>query len=298
MQPTFEKVPLVGDQLYLLWVRAEPRFAFKWHYHPEYELTLITRGRGTRIVGDHVGEYGEGDLVLLGPSLPHTWSSTGDAGTRAGRPLNEAHVLHFSANLFAPPFLAQPDLRSLAELLRYARRGLSFRGKTRDEAARLLQACPKARGMTRLIRLFELFQLLAGSREVKPLASAEAGGVENPWRSSSMERIYHYIHEHLLESLGLETMARHFNMTPSTLHRHLKKATGRSLTGLVNELRINQACNLLAHSDLRIAEICYQCGYQNLSYFNRRFLELKRITPRAYRMEVLGQGVIEKGAVA
>lgn len=295
MQPTFEKVPLVGDQLYLLWVRAEPRFAFKWHYHPEYELTLITRGRGTRMVGDHVGDYTEGDLVLLGPHVPHTWSSAGEAGTRGGRAMNEARVLHISPHLFSPAFLAQPDLQSLAELLHQSRRGLIFRGRTREEAARLLQACPKARGMARLIRIFELFQVLANSREVRPLATTEAGGVENPWRSSAMERIYQYLHEHLADDLGLESVARHFNMTPSTLHRHLKKATGRSLTRLVNELRISQACSLLAHSDLRVAEICYRCGYQNLSYFNRRFLELKRLTPRNYRREVLGQPVPEQG---
>jgi AraC-like DNA-binding protein len=290
MQPAYEKVPLTGERLYLFWVRAEPRFAFRLHYHPEYELTLITRGRGTRIVGDHVGDYREGDLVLLGPDVPHTWSSA--AATAGGSPpANEAFVLQFSAALFGEPFLHQPDMVNLADLFQRSRRGLVFHGRTRDEAERLMRDSHAMLGLMRFARLFELFDVLGRSSEASPLAAADTGSRPRLWRSSRMERVYQYIHAHSADRLGLDAVARRFNMTPSTLHRNLKKATNRSLTELVNELRISHACGLLTHTELSIAEICYRCGYHNLSYFNRRFLKFKRMTPRAYRRRLLNSEV-------
>ena len=274
-------------QFFQLWVRAEPAFAFQLHFHPEYELTLITRGRGTRVVGDHVGDYAEGDLILLGPELPHTWSSVRAAGRRRGGGGNEAFVLQFKPALFGPDLLKQPDLARLANLLKKARRGLRFQGATRSQAAQLLRACHAATGLRRFVKLFELFELLADSRETQVLASKAPGYAGMLGKDGRMEQLYEYLHAHCVEPVGLESVARHFNLSPSTLHRQLRKATGRSLTELVNELRISQACNLLAHTELRIAEVCYQCGYQNLSYFNRRFLALKQLTPREYRRKFL-----------
>lgn len=282
MQPTLEKVPLTAERQYLFWIRSEPRFPFRWHYHPEYELTLLTRGRGTRVVGDRVEAYAEGDLVLIGPNLPHTWS--GEAPVR-----HEAYVLQFAPALFGDGLLRQPDLARLAGLLERSRRGLRFGGRARDEAERLMRASYRERGIKRFARLLELFDVLAGAREVATLSAGAANAPPPARQGSEMERIYRFLHEHAAEPLGLAAVARRFNVTPSTLHRRLKRATGRSLTELVNEIRISRACGLLVSGDAPIAEICFECGYQNLSYFNRRFRASRGMSPRVYRRQMLGE---------
>ena len=289
MQPVLEKVPLTPDRLYLFWVRSEARFPFQWHFHPEYELTLIVRGRGTRVVGDRVEAYREGDLVLLGPNLPHTWSSERTAASSRGRFVNQAYVLQFSPALFGESFLRQPDMARLAALLERSRRGLHFRGPARDEAERLIRESHRETGLRRFARLLELFDVLAGAKRAKALATVAAGESSPRRKGAHIERIFRHIHEHAMEPLGLDAVAKQFHMAPSTLHRRLKRETGRSLTELVNELRISHACGLLAQGDARIADVCYQSGYQNLSYFNRRFLESTGTTPREYRRRLLGE---------
>ncbi|HMP77283.1 MAG TPA: AraC family transcriptional regulator [Kiritimatiellia bacterium] len=289
MQPVLEKVPLTPDRLYLFWVRSEARFPFKWHFHPEYELTLIVRGRGTRVVGDRVEAYREGDLVLLGPNLPHTWSSARTSASGKGRAWNQAYILQFSAALFGESFLRQPEMARLAALLDKSRRGLQFKGRSRDEAVRLIRESHRENGLRRFARLLELFDVLAGAKNAVSLSTVAAGESSPRRRGTPIERIFRYIHERAMEQLGLDAVAKQFHMAPSTLHRRLKRETGRSLTELVNELRISHACGLLAHGDARIADICYQSGYQNLSYFNRRFRESTGMTPREYRRRILGE---------
>ena len=289
MQPRFEKVPLTPDRPYLFRVRSEKQFSFRWHFHPEYELTLIVRGRGTRVVGDRVDPYREGDLVLLGPNLPHTWSSAAPAASARGPCRNEAFVLQFSPSLFGESFLRQPEMARLAGLFDRSRRGILFRGRARGEAARLIRKSHREHGLRRFSTLLALFDVLAGAKHAEALSSGPAGGMSPRQRGMEIERIFDYIHQHAMEPIGLESVAKAFHMAPSTLHRRLKRDTGRSLTGLVNELRISHACGLLAHGEASIAEVCYQCGYQNLSYFNRRFRASRGMTPRDYRRRMLGK---------
>lgn len=289
MKPVLEKVPLTPDRLYLFWVRSEDSFPFMWHFHPEYELTLIEQGSGTRVVGDRVEAYREGDLVLLGPNLPHTWSSARmlESGRKPVR--NQAYVLQFSPMFFGEPFLRQPEMARWAALLERSRRGLRFRGRARDEAARLIRDSHHEIGLRRFARLLELFDVLAGAKNTVSLSTMASGEALPRRKGAQIERIFRYLNEHAMEPLDLDVVAKQFHMAPSTLYRRLKRETGRSLTELVNELRISHACGLLAHGDARIAEICYQCGYQNLSYFNRRFRDSTGMTPREYRRRFLGE---------
>jgi AraC-like DNA-binding protein len=289
MKPVLEKVALTPDRLYLFWVRSEASFPFMWHYHPEYELTLIERGGGTRVVGDRVEAYREGDLVLLGPNLPHTWSSarTPESGRKRAR--NQAYVLQFSPSFFGESFLRQPEMARWATLLERSRRGLRFRGRSRDEAARLIRESHREIGLRRFARLLELFDVLAGAKNTVSLSTMASGEAMPRRKGAQIEHIFRYLNEHAMEALDLDVVAKQFHMAPSTLYRRLKRETGRSLTELVNELRISHACGLLAHGDARIAEICYQCGYQNLSYFNRRFRDSTGMTPREYRRRFLGE---------
>ncbi len=284
MELVYEKVPLDESRPYRLWVRSEPVFAFQWHYHPEYELTWIIRGHGTRVVGDQVGDFQDGDLVLLGPHLPHTWSShPAPAGTVENEGDHEAWVLQFSRTFPGDAILKSIEGRSMTALLERSCRGVRFRnGPDPDMKKRMLHAV-RHEGMERILTLIDILNQLSVRDDVDILASESPAESKVSDGTHPIDRIYAYIHEHCTESLSVDRLAEQFRMSASTLHRTLKKATGRTLTELVNELRINRACGLLLQGEGRISEVCYQCGFQNLSYFNRRFREHRGITPRAYR---------------
>jgi AraC-like DNA-binding protein len=279
MQPVLEKVALAAGQGWTLWMRRAARFPFQWHHHPECELTFIRRGWGTRVVGDDVAPYGPGDLVLLGSHLPHTWAS------RSGRrgAVHEALVLQWRPDLLGPDLLGGPDFAAVAALLRQAGRGVRFTGPTRRRVEHLMQEGFSRRGLPSLIRLYEILDLLASARDRTPLATL---GYRSPDPCDPRTRahaVYQYLHQHSLEPLRLEAVARQFHMTPSTFHRFLIRTLGRTFVQLVNELRISHACSLLTQEERSVTEAAFASGFSNLSYFNRRFRAVKGMTPGDYR---------------
>ncbi len=292
MQPAYEKVTLGAGRTHRLWVRSEPRFEFNWHLHPEFELTLITRGRGMRVVGDHVADYEAGDLVLLGPDVPHTWASRAGA-PRGGRRANEALVLHFTPDLFGAHALREPEHARLARLLERAPRGVWVRAGSATRAAVLMREAYACEGLRRTARLLEVFDLLSRCRGVVLLSSGPPGRGASGVIRRRADAIFQHINERCLEPLSIASVARQFGLSISTVHRLLRRATGRSFTRLVNDLRIGHACDLLARTEQRVIEICYRSGFQNLSHFNRIFLNLKKCTPRAYRAAMTGSGARE-----
>lgn len=285
MQPSFQKHVLVGDRLFNLWIRRSPCFDFHLHYHDEYELTLIRRGHGTRIVGEQIVAYAPGDLVLLGPNLPHTWSSEASPAP-ASPPREDEHeavVFQFRRELIAPAWLAQPEWKPLAQMLDRSRRGIAITGKPARELGQRLGRLVGTEDAVLHLKLIELLLVLSRTRGTVALNPypCEAAPQAGPHRQ--LDQIYSYLHEHFAENLRLEDVARRFHMSPSTFTRFLKKSTLKTLIEILNELRISHACAKLAQSEQSITEICYAAGFNDLSYFYRKFQAIKGMTPKDYR---------------
>jgi AraC-like DNA-binding protein len=273
MQAVYEKVPATTDGSFVMFVRRDKGFPFRWHFHPEYELTLIVRSRGQRFVGDNIAGYGPGDLVLLGPNLPHTWDSD-DTGQQ-----HEAIVIQFKGELLG----RGPEFKTLDRLLRQSHRGLQFTGATRQRVATQLRRLPRQRGLPRLLALFEILHTLATTREVRILSSPGFTPSLRHHEQARIDVVCNHIHAHLAERLSLPDLARRAGMSPRAFRRFFKRVLGKSLVQYLNELRIGQACAQLINTDRSVTEICYATGFNNLAYFNRRFRALKRVTPRQYR---------------
>ncbi|HEX7899525.1 MAG TPA: AraC family transcriptional regulator [Planctomycetota bacterium] len=250
--------------------RRDRRFEFAWHFHPEIELTWIVRSRGRRFVGDSIEDYRDGDLVLLGPDLPHTWHS--EPG------LHEAVVVQF-----APDFLGElPELRGLRALFDRAARGLAFGARTLKSVSKHLDGLEEVEGLPRLCALLATLERLAAARDVRPLSSRP---FSEP-RKADMERIdrvCRHLAERYAEDVSLAEAAGVAHLSVPAFCRFFKSRTGKTLVGYLTELRIGRACRLLMETERSVSDVGYASGFNNLSNFNRRFLALKGVPPRAYR---------------
>jgi AraC-like DNA-binding protein len=282
MRPLFEKVTVPeGASWALLDRRLDDGIPFQWHYHPEFELTLTLNSRGRRYIGDAIAAYDDGDLVLLGPNLPHTWNSAEKID--AARP-HHAIVMWFTATWGESLTATLAEMSAVQPMLARAGRGIAFSRAAADAARPVIESIPARAPADRLLRLMEVLTLLAGDREARAIAGAAADRqrVASP-DQARIERVLDHIHANYTNDIAIDALAGVAALSPSGFHRLFRRHTRLTLTDYVAELRIGQACALLVNSTMPIAHIADAVGYRNLANFNRSFRARKAMTPRAFR---------------
>ena len=279
MKASFEvrRTPAKGLS-YTCYLRKERQLAFNWHYHPEFELTYIIKGRGVRLVGDHAADFKAGDLVLLGSNLPHTWSSEG-----ASSEDSEAVVIQFAPGYFPEPLLELAEWAHVRRVLAESALGLRYSGDVVPRVARRMKALLKVRGLAGFAGLAEILEILAGARTRRSLATpAFAPGLKTH-QQARLQRILEHIGSRWTEELSLGDIATFTHMSPSSFSRFFRRMTKKSYIKYLTELRVGHACRMLAEEESGVAEIAFACGFGNLSNFNRRFREIMGTQPREYR---------------
>jgi AraC-like DNA-binding protein len=277
MKPRFEDIDSKrGANSYVAYRYAASVFPFLWHYHPEYELTLILEGSGERMVGDSHEYFFPGDLVLLGPGLPHTWVS---------EVVSAAVVVQFSESCIAP-IVEYPECDRIRQLLARSSQGLAFpvSGLGKGDLMAAIMRLPVAKAAGRITGLLDVLQVLAGSRvEARPLASPYFQPALGKKTEGRIGKVFQYLHRHSGERVALADVAALINLSESAFCKFFKRTTGKTFSDYVSDIRIGHACRLLAESDDTISEIAYRTGFDSLTYFNRVFLRKKGLRPREFR---------------
>jgi len=281
MKAQFEKLGS-SESSFSVARREDREFAFHWHYHPEYELTLILDSSGQRLVGDGVADYESGDLVLLGPNLPHSWRS--GPVERGDQELHRAVVIHFSEDFLGKHFFELKEMRPVQRLLRASRNGLAF-GHTRvgKRVAANLKNLPHLSPAQRLVVLLSALVALAGVKDARVLSSFEVSPISHSVDQQRIDAICGYLHKHYQDPIRFSAVAARFHMDQAFLCRFFRRATGRTLTEYLNELRIAAAAQLLITTNANVIDICFRVGYGNYSNFSRQFKRLKGFRPRELR---------------
>jgi AraC-like DNA-binding protein len=259
-------------------------YGAQWHFHPEHQLTLVLRSHGHRVVGDSIAPLSAGDLVLVGGNVPHVWHQDPEAA-RGPRDAVHAIVVRFRHDFLGGDFLHKPEMQPLRELLRRAQRGLQVTGRTRQAVAKRMQELAQSSSMARVIHLLAILDELARSKELKPLASAKFLPELQAGDQDRMSRVLRHIHTHLMDDIAREDVAERASLSAGAFSRFFKTRTGKTLPQYVNELRIGRACSRLADTDDKISDIALDCGFANLSGFNRQFQRVTGMTPRKYRAD-------------
>ncbi|WP_116951712.1 AraC family transcriptional regulator [Jiangella endophytica] len=274
MRPALEHIGTTGGLSWKRHLFRSPAFRFSWHLHPEIELTLITAGTGTRYAGDSIEPYVPGRLTLLGPGVPHAFVS-------ATQGHNEAVVIHFRPDFLGPGLFDVPEFAAVAGLLAEAGRGLEL--AVPAPMVRRLVELTEETGPAGTLGLLDVLVRLADGARGRPLASPGYRSPARPDGRRRMDDVFGYLHARYGEPIDLGDVAAVAHLSPAAFSRFFRRATGRTFTAYLAELRVGAACRLLTESDRAVADIAASCGFGNLSNFNRRFRELKAMTPREYR---------------
>ena len=253
----------------------------RWHCHEEYELHLITATSGRAVVGDWIGQFHPGHLVLTGPRLPHNWVSV---DSRKGGVTQRDLVIQFPHEPIEQASRFLPELRAALPLLERAKHGIEFFG-LHPQAQHYGSAIQAAQGLARLGLFLELLGLLARCTDYRLLSNAPIQSVDNDDQLVQINAILSRIADNLGENLSASELARELGMNDSRFSRFFRRATGNTFTDFVNQLRINRACHLLMESNRQITDIGYEVGFNNIANFNRRFLDITGMTPREYRRQ-------------
>lgn len=281
-RPVRELVVTEVDSLFR-WHRHDfPHPLARWHAHPEVEIHLITAGRGSAFVGDYVGRFSAGHVVAVGSELPHNWISEVAPGEVVG---GRDVVLQLHPDRFRRLSESAPEAREAVAFFDSIRRGVEYSGATARSAAELLMELGEASGLARLSRLFQLLEILHDAPEsARTTLSREAatGGVERS-RQDRVDAVLTYITDHLHADISLSEAARVVSMSPSSLSRFFRLATGRGFAETVRRVRILRAIEMLRASDTSVLGISQRVGYNNISNFNRQFLRETGQTPTAFR---------------
>lgn len=282
--PRLELISLTEGESFAWREFIEPRFASPWHFHPEFELTLIRRGSGQLFVGDAIVHFNVGDIFLLGGGLPHVFYS--DAPPKArGKPVrSHAVVLQLLPNVFGEKFWEMPEHRDLRELWQLAQQGISFAADARADLAMRLQEVGLQKGVPRTIGLLNLLNLGAKALQRSQLLCSE-GYVFRPdmYTERRISAVCRYVFENSNGRITLAEAARRAAMNPSAFCRYFSKVTGKRFMTFVNEVRVGQVCRSLIETDRDVAEIAFACGFESLSNFSRWFGALHGTSPSRFR---------------
>jgi len=283
MRAHFEKVPS-GHAPFVAFERADSEFPFYWHFHPEYELTLITQSFGQRLVGNGIADYTSGDLVLLGPNLPHSWRS-GPVKT-ARHEIHRAVVIQFREDFLGEYFFSLSEMDCVTRLLQRSASGLSFgQTKTARAVMKRIVELPSLSTARRVLAFLSILMDLAFEPNAVPLSTDKVRPICRVEDQQRIDAICLHLNQHYEDKIDYALLSRIFHMDQSSLCRFFKRATGRTMTEYVNELRIGAAAQLLTSTGLSTLEIALRVGFENYSNFNRQFNKIKGVGPRVLRRQ-------------
>lgn len=290
LKPTFEAIQSNNSSSFLLRTFRQEAFRAPYHFHPEYELTLITGGNGKRYTGNKMGNFSSGDLVLLGANLPHCWKTGAYNKDKSGRKISNADnqagaiVIQFTSDFLGKDFFKKPELKTISKLLQFSEAGLQFTGKTSAKAEKKIKSlASKKDNFDKMIGFLQILQQLALSTEYRTLSPQNISGSANQEEQHRIHQVLFYIKENFRNKITLEQAAKMTNLSINAFCKYYKKITRQTFMETVIEYRLNYAAQQLVQTELPVASICFDSGFGDISHFNKTFKSKMQESPLQYR---------------
>ena len=281
-KPAFEKIsPSFGSSV-LVKRHDEKRKnenAF-WHFHPEIELVYVNKGKGKRHIGTHLSYFNNSQLILLGANLPHNGFT--DRLTTKG----SETIVQFKPNFLGDTFFNIPEMNAINSLFEKAKKGILYKPDTKKIVGPKIESLTALEGFDRITKLLEILNDLAIANDYTLLNADGFAFETEPQDSAKIDIIFKHVNSNFQGHITLEEIADKVSMTVPAFCRYFKKATGKTFTKLVNEYRVVHATKLLSESQKSITDICYECGFNNFSHFNKLFKEFTGKSASKYRSEL------------
>lgn len=279
MKARFEQINSKQESSITLLQLSQPEFSLQYHFHPQYELTWIQKSSGKRYVGRNVAGYTEGDMVLVGPDTPHCWLSDNSTSDNSA----QAVVIQFGIDFAGEALWEIPEMVEIKTMLQKAKAGIQISGKTLQQLVRKLETCITNKGFTLFVGLLEILHIIAVSDETQLIDPEFAATMNSFSESERFQKVYQFLIENYLNEIELETVAAIAHLSPTSFCRFFKFVTHKTLMEVITDFRIHHACSLLSNTSKPVSEICFDSGFGNISYFNKKFKALTGHHPVAYR---------------
>jgi len=251
-----------------------------WHYHPEIELVHVNGGSGKRQIGSHISYYSDGDLILIGSNLPHCGFTDKLTG-------NESEtVIQMKQDFLGNDFFNIPEMKKIQPLFEMAKGGIAFSGKTKRKIGEKILILEYQSDFQRLLSILNILNELGSSKDFKIL-NAEGFSLEAEVKDNDrINIVFNHVKSHFKEEITLDEIANLVSMTVPSFCRYFKKITNKTFVQFVNEYRLVHASKLLAEQPLSITEVCFECGFNNFSHFNKQFKGFTGQNPSEYRNQL------------
>jgi|LSQX01.1.fsa_nt_gb AraC-like DNA-binding protein len=259
-----------------------PHFTFPWHFHSEMEIVYVLKSEGTRFVGDSMERFGEGDLVLVGSQLPHYWKNDLEYYESHSQLRVNAVVVQFAGDFMDKAIQAYSEMSHIKELFVRAASGVHFTMPENRRLCEMVKALYHFQGFERILQLLKVLDAMAKSKSYRLLAASDYKPGAMSGADYRIEKVLNFINLNYTREISLAAISGQFGMNGSAFSRFFKQKTGKTLVRYVNEMRIGYACKLLQERSLSVSQICYECGFNNISNFNRFFKERMGVSPRRY----------------
>lgn len=283
-----EITPLTQNDCYTLFSRVKDSFDFPLHYHEEFELNFIGNAKAAkRVIGDHLEEIDEVELVLVGSNLQHAWFTH----KCDSKEIKEV-TIQFHKDLFDEKFLRRNQLSFIRNMLEKSSRGILFSKETTQQLAPRIVELNQKQGFDSILELMSILHDLSISRNMRILSDASFSNTGEPFHYNSrrIEKIMEYINKNFDKPVTLKEVARLINMTEVSFSRFFRQRTGNTFIDSLTEIRLGNASRLLIDTTQSVAEVAYHCGFNNISNFNRIFRKKKNCTPKEFRESFTSYG--------
>ncbi|MDF2193508.1 AraC family transcriptional regulator [Paraflavitalea sp. CAU 1676] len=287
MKPVLRQITATPDHSFLVRKDTGSEMVNNWHYHPEVELLYIKRSSGTWMIGDHIGHFNSGDVVMIGSLLPHCFRHEYDYVLQKEEAAGESICVKFMPESLGEPFLSLPETKVIRDLLARSNNGLRISGKTKQHIGAMIDKMVAATPARRLVYLLTMLEEIAASRDYSPLSSTGFMQTAGNGEKDRIKKVFEFTFNNYRNKITIEEVAALVNMTRQSFCRYFKSKTNKTYVRFLMEVRIGYACRLLVEDEKNVSEICYESGYGNLSHFIHQFKLITRKKPLEYKKEYL-----------
>ncbi|MEC3906388.1 AraC family transcriptional regulator [Tamlana sp. 2201CG12-4] len=282
-KPTLKKIsPGFGNSLLVKQhVEQVDKNDAYWHFHPELELIYVNKGQGKTHIGNHLSYFNNSQLILIGSNLPHNGFT--DRLTANGTET----TIQFKSNFLGDDFLNVPEMSHIVSLYDRAKKGIRFQIDTKKKIGRKIEKLLEHNGLKRVLKFLEILDFLAKTSDYTLLNADGVAFETEAQDSAKIGIVFKHVNKNFQKHIALDEIADKVSMTVPAFCRFFKKATGKTFTQVVNEYRVVHATKLLSEEiEMSIADVCYECGFNNFSHFNKTFNDITGKSASNYRKEI------------
>ncbi|MEX2232374.1 MAG: AraC family transcriptional regulator [Cyclobacteriaceae bacterium] len=287
MKPLLIDLDYTLTDSFLIKEITTPYFKNQRHFHKDYELVFVLESSGKRVIGNHIENFKKGDLIFVGPNLPHAWYNEKEYYEEKNHLLAKSLVIYFRKSWLENEVLKFPNTWKLKKLFENAVKGIKIKGKTRTRISGLLLKINQSEGLKKVIDIFSVLHELAETEEYELLTSVGNINIYNKNEEQRINQVYEYVMNNFSSHINLEEAAGIANMSINAFCRYFKTHTQKKFLQFVNEVRVGHACKLLEEKDLTISQVCYESGFQSVTNFNKFFKKITHKSPHEYRNNLL-----------